>query len=189
VLTSCFLFLQRERPHPSTAENDTSVDRPDLKHDTGRKRIEKEKGRKTDRDRRDQEKDGEYDRKDLDGEQPKRKTFPKKLEAETHQGAASNAASSYNDNDAHKGECLAMLNRIKLSIRADICAVWHDQSLVVLLVSVSFRIYPGLLFRFAYSVDPQISIVLHSLSSLIYGFIYIIQKQVCTLKSSISARK
>ncbi|KAK1606413.1 hypothetical protein QYE76_030086 [Lolium multiflorum] len=95
--------IKRERAHPSTAENDTTVDRPDLKLETGRKRIEKEKGRKTDRDRRDQENDGEYDRKDLDGGQPKRKTFPKKLEAETHQGAASNAALSYNDNDAQKG--------------------------------------------------------------------------------------
>ncbi|KAM0834829.1 hypothetical protein ACQ4PT_063342 [Festuca glaucescens] len=94
--------IKWERPHPSTAEHDTSVDRPDLKHEPDRKRIEKEKGCKTDRDRRDQDKDGEYDSKDLDGGQPKRKTFPKKLEAETHQGAASNAASSYNDNDAWK---------------------------------------------------------------------------------------
>jgi paired amphipathic helix protein Sin3a len=100
LLTCCSLFLQRERPHPSTAERDTSVDRPDLEHEPDRKRIEKEKGRKIERDRRDHEKDGEYDSKDLDG--PKRKVFPKKLEADTHQGAASISASSYNDNDARK---------------------------------------------------------------------------------------
>ncbi|CAM0958907.1 unnamed protein product [Alopecurus aequalis] len=91
--------VKRERPQPSTAERDTSVDRPDLEHDPDRKRIEKEKGRKIERDRRDHDKDGEYESKDLDGGQPKRK--PKK-EAETHQGAASISASSYNDNDARK---------------------------------------------------------------------------------------
>ncbi|KQK08163.1 hypothetical protein BRADI_2g40052v3 [Brachypodium distachyon] len=81
--------IKRERPHPSTADRDISVDRPDLEHDPERRRIEKEKGRKIDRDRRDYDKDGEYDSKDLDGGQHKRKPFPKKPEgtcAETHQG-------------------------------------------------------------------------------------------------------
>ncbi|XP_047057503.1 paired amphipathic helix protein Sin3-like 4 [Lolium rigidum] len=94
--------IKRERPCPLTAERDTSVDRPDLEHGPDRKRVDKEKGHKIDRDRRYHDKDGEYDSKDLDGGQLRRKTFPKKLEADTHQGAASISASSYNDNDAHK---------------------------------------------------------------------------------------
>lgn len=108
-MLTCFLFLQRERPHLSTAERDSSVDRPDLDHDPDRKRIDKEKDRKIDRDRRDHEKDGEFESKDLDGGQRKRKTFSKKLEGDTHQGAASISASSYNDNDALKSESLTML--------------------------------------------------------------------------------
>jgi hypothetical protein len=138
MLTCGFLFLQRERPCPLTAERDTSVDRPDLEHGPDRKRVDKEKGHKIDRDRRYHDKDGEYDSKDLDGGQLRRKTFPKKLEADTHQGAASISASSYNDNDAHKSEYLAMLNNIKMSIRTDICALWHHHCLVVLLVSIIF---------------------------------------------------
>jgi hypothetical protein len=135
LLCSLILFLQRERPHPSTAQHDTTVDRPDLGHDPDRK---KEKGRKIDPDRRDHEKDGEYDSKDLLG--IKRKTFPK-MEAETHQGVASISASSYNDNGARKSESPGhILNAIKMSIRADICAVWHHQCAVVLFVSIYFRI-------------------------------------------------
>uniref|UniRef100_A0A452XHV0 Histone deacetylase interacting domain-containing protein n=1 Tax=Aegilops tauschii subsp. strangulata TaxID=200361 RepID=A0A452XHV0_AEGTS len=94
--------IKRERPQPSTAERDSSVDRPDLEHDPDRKRVDKEKDRKIDRDRKDHDKDAEYESKDLDGGLRKRKAFSKKLEGETHQGAASISASSYNDNDALK---------------------------------------------------------------------------------------
>lgn len=109
MLTCCFLCLQRERPHPSTAERDSSVDRPDLEHDPDRKRVDKEKDRKIDRDRKDHDKDGEFESKDLDGGLRKRKAFSKKLERDTHQGAASISASSYNDNDALKSESLTVL--------------------------------------------------------------------------------
>ncbi|VAH00014.1 unnamed protein product [Triticum turgidum subsp. durum] len=94
--------IKRERPQPSTAERDSSVDRPDLEHDPDRKRVDKEKDRKIDRDRKDHDKDAEFESKDLDGGLRKRKAFSKKLEGDTHQGAASISASSYNDNDALK---------------------------------------------------------------------------------------
>ncbi|KAM3405739.1 hypothetical protein ACQJBY_000011 [Aegilops geniculata] len=94
--------IKRERPQPSTAERDSSVDRPDLEHDPDRKRVDKEKDRKIDRDRKDHDKDAEYESKDLDGGLRKRKAFSKKLEGDAHQGAASISASSYNDNDALK---------------------------------------------------------------------------------------
>jgi hypothetical protein len=62
-----------------------------------------------------------------------------KLETQTHQGAASISSLSYHDNDARKRESLAVC--IKMSICVDMCAVWNHQCLVVLLVSIDFRIY------------------------------------------------
>uniref|UniRef100_A0A0E0JD74 Histone deacetylase interacting domain-containing protein n=1 Tax=Oryza punctata TaxID=4537 RepID=A0A0E0JD74_ORYPU len=100
---------KRDRAHPSHAERDLSVDRPDLDHVLQRRRL------KTDRDKRDCDRDdkhGEHDSKDLDIG-PKRKPFPRKMEDPTsadahHGGPMENhgilgaSASLYDNKDALK---------------------------------------------------------------------------------------
>jgi hypothetical protein len=73
MVRAYFLYLQRERAFPPTADPDSSVDRPDPEHVVQRCTEEKNRNACHSQDRRDYETNDKYDNRELYGRKPQRK--------------------------------------------------------------------------------------------------------------------
>ena len=111
LVCAYFLYLQRERAFPPTADRDSSVDRPDSEHVVQRSTEEKNRNACHNQDRRDYERNDKYDNRELCGRKPQRKV---EGTGDDTLGGPSISPLSLNDNYVLKSKSLAILDSTML---------------------------------------------------------------------------